>query len=275
MVGVTLGSSFTDVVTAIRFGDTGAFTALHAAFQPGLGRYLRFRAPEAASELGQRIWCSVLSQIPNFAGAEKDFRVLLYTVTQRHLAEAGVAPHPERCEPWTLSANGVDQAVALLGNSLPPEQGQVVVLRVVADLDVEESAHVLRTTTGAVRLAQYKALVTLTCQFSNRRALPPSDETLSSFLDVSDPMPNLVFQGALPTWQARGALAPVARLVATARRRPTDEERAVDPEVLEAVRALAPGTTQAFDRRAKWTWSPGDRRARPRHLVDADGRLRS
>jgi hypothetical protein len=89
-------------------------------------------------------------------------------------------------------------------------------------------------------------------------------------------MPNLVFQGALPTWQARGALAPVARLVATARRRPTDEEKAVPPPLLEAVRALSAGSSPpAYERRAKWTWSPGDRRARPRHLVDADGRLRS
>ncbi len=271
--GVTLGSTFTDVVTGIRAGDAGAFHALYGAFQPGLCRYLRYRTPDGAVEVSDAVWRGMIAQLANFSGTERDFRTLLYTVALRTVTEAGHPDHPRRSEHWSLPTNSVDQAVALLGNSLVPEQGQVVVLRVVGDLDVEETAHVLRSTTGAVRLAQYRALVTLVYQFSNRRQQPPSDETLASFLDVSDPMPNLVFQGALPAWQARGSLAPVARLVATARRRPSDEER-TPPAALEVAVAALAGLQGApsLERRAKWTWSPGDRRARPRYFVDADGR---
>lgn len=266
---MTLGSTFTDVVAGIRAGDPGAFSALYAAFQPGLGRYLRYRDAPGSTAVGESVWRDLLVQLANFAGTERDFRTLLYTVALRQLADRGVASHPRLSDHWVLPSNSVDQAVALLGNAVAPEQGQVVVLRVVGDLDIEETAHVLRTTSGAIRLAQYRALVTLVHQFSNRRGPAPSDETLAAFLDVTDPMPNLVFQGALPAWQARGALAPVARLVATARRRPTDEERAVPPSLRAAVEALAPaGDPLGADRRAKWTWSPGERLTRHRIFAD-------
>lgn len=257
------------MVTAIRAGDVDAFAVLYGHFNPGLGRYLRFRAPGRAEQLGDAVWRGVLGQLANFAGTEKDFRLLLYLVARRQLSELGIADHPERGEGWLLPTHPVDQAIALLGSSLGVDGGQVVILRVVADLDIEDSAHVLRSTTGAVRLAQYRALVTLVYQFSNRRgAAPPSDETLSSFLDVSDPTPNLVFQGALPPWQARGSLAPVARLVAAARRRPADEERHVTPALHGAVEDLArQAGAPAIERRVRWTWTPGDRRARPRTPV--------
>lgn len=266
---MTLGSTFTDVVAGIRAGDPGAFTALYAAFQPGLGRYLRYRDESVAVAVAESVWRDLLVQLANFAGTERDFRTLLYTVAMRQLADRGVLAHPRLSDHWVLPANSVDQAVALLGNTVAPEQGLVVVLRVVGDLDVEETAHVLRTTSGAIRLAQYRALVTLVHTFSNRRGPAPSDETLATFLDVSDPMPNLVFQGALPAWQARGALAPVARLVATARRRPADEERTVPPPLRDAVELLASAAgPQGVDRKAKWTWSPSERLSRHRIFAD-------
>lgn len=269
---VTLGSTFSDVVTAIRAGDVDAFATLYGAFQPGLGRYLRYRDSGTATSLADRVWRDLLVQLGNFAGTEKDFKVLLYAVTMRHCTDAGLPLNPRQSDHWVLPGNSVDQAVALLGNVVAPEQGQVVVLRVVGDLDIEETAHVLRTTSGAVRLAQYRALVTLIHQFSSRRIGPaPSDETLAGFLDVSDPMPNLVFQGAVPAWQARGAVAPVARLVATARRRPTEEERAVPPALTVAVRALGPdGDAPSLERRGRWSWHPGELLARHRHLADHD-----
>lgn len=270
-VCVTLGTTFTTIVRSTRAGDSEAFTALYGAFHPGLGRYLQFCEPTLAEELSQRVWRNLVVQLANFAGTERDFRVLLYTVARRHLTEAGLATHPGPVEPWAMPTDPVEHAIAQLGNSLDAEHGQVIVLRVVADLDTEDTAHVLRTTTGAVRLAQYRALVTLVHQFSRRGDRAPSDETLAAFLDVSDPVPNLVFQGALPPWQARGPLAPVARIVATARRRANEAERTPGPALLGVVTALAElNNAPSLERRAKWSWAPGDRRAKPRYDVDVD-----
>ena len=146
----------------------------------------------------------------------------------------------------------------------------------VGDLDVEDTAHVLRTTSGAVRLTQYRALVMLVYQLGSRSHHPPSEEVLASFMDVSDPVPNLVFQGALPPWQARGALAPVARLVATARRRAGEDERLVSAGLRTSVLAMS-GLADApkLERRALWSWSPGDRRARPRTATPITDSVRS
>lgn len=121
------------------------------AFQPGLGRYLRYRDESVAVAVAESVWRDLLVQLANFAGTERDFRTLLYTVAMRQLAEPrGARPRPRLSDHWVLPANSVDQAVALLGNTVAPEQGLVVVLRVVGDLDVEETAHVLRTTSGAI-----------------------------------------------------------------------------------------------------------------------------
>ena len=225
-----------------------------------------------AAEFTEIIWRQLLVQLSNFADTEKQFRALLYTVALRSLTDVGVTAEPGCGERWVLPPGSVDRAVALLGNSLPPEQASVVLLRVVADLDEEDTALVLRSTMGAVRLAQYRALVSLVYQFSNRRQVPPSDETMALFLDVTDPTPNLVFRGALPVWQARGTLAPVARLVATARRSATTEETVISPGLLSAVDAMAAmANAPTLERRAKWTWAPGDRRSRPGALAaDSD-----
>ncbi|MFN0029329.1 MAG: RNA polymerase sigma factor [Acidimicrobiales bacterium] len=267
---VTLGSSFTPVVRATRSGDIEAFASLYADLHPGLGRYLRFCEPSLAAELSDRVWRNMVVQLANFGGTERDFRVLLYTVARRHLGEAGLSTHPSRGEAWQMPTDPVEQAIALLGNSLDVEHGQVIVLRVVGDLDTEDTAHVLRTTTGAVRLTQYRALVMLVNQFSLPGSGSPNEDTLSSFLDVADPVPNLIFQGALPPWQARGPLAPVARIVATARRRASDEERTPADGLNLVVEALAElHQAPTLERRARWSWAPGDRRARPLYQADS------
>ncbi len=261
---MTLGSTFAPAVRATLSGDTTAFTSLYADLHSGLGRYLRFCEPTLAPELGERVWRNIVVQLANFAGSERDFRVLLYTVARRHLSEAGLSTHPTRSEAWQMPTDPVDQAIALLGNSLDVEHGQVIVLRVVGDLDTEDTAHVLRTTTGAIRLTQYRALVMLVNQFSLPGTKAPTEHTLSSFLDVADPVPNLIFQGALPPWQARGPLAPVARIVATARRRASEQERTPSDALNLVVEALVElNQAPTLERRAKWSWAPGDRRARP------------
>ncbi len=268
-VWVTLGSSFTPVVRATLSGDTAAFATLYADLHPGLGRYLRFCEPSLAAELSDRVWRNMVVQLANFAGTERDFRVLLYTVARRHLSEAGLSTHPSRGEAWQMPTDPVDQAISLLGNSLDVEHGQVIVLRVVGDLDTEDTAHVLRTTTGAVRLTQYRALVMLVNQFRLPGSKTPNEDTLAAFLDVADPVPNLIFQGALPPWQARGPLAPVARIVATARRRASDDERTPKDALNLVVEALAElNQAPTLERRAKWSWVPGDRRARPLYQAD-------
>ena len=48
---MTLGSTFADVVVGIRAGDIDAFAGLYGAFQPGLGRYLRYRDQARAAAL--------------------------------------------------------------------------------------------------------------------------------------------------------------------------------------------------------------------------------
>ena len=91
----------------------------------------------------------------------------------------GRAPHPRR----TASAEA--DAVARLGDAaalrlletLPEDQRNVMVLRIVADLTVEQTAVVLGKRPGAVKALQRRALESMRKRISRTRTLfaPPSD----------------------------------------------------------------------------------------------------
>ena len=56
-------------------------------------------------------------------------------------------------------------AIAALTSALPAEQAEIVVLRVVGGLPVEEVARVIGKKPGAVRVLQHRALRRLASQF--------------------------------------------------------------------------------------------------------------
>ena len=60
-------------------------------------------------------------------------------------------------EVQAVTANETEVALAHIA-SLPPDQAEVVLLRVVAGLDVEEVAAIVGKKAGAVRVLQHRAL---------------------------------------------------------------------------------------------------------------------
>lgn len=234
-VGMVLASDFPATVTAARLGDVDAFRRLHRELGSGLHRYVLARGGDAAGV--DRVWGGVAKRLSSFAGDEGELRTLLYL-----LARQATDWSPRGGERGTGNERGERDgtgAALVLSRCLPPEQAEVVLLRVVGDLEVDDVAHVLHSTSGAVRRAQYHALVTLVHLLGTTPASPPPEEVVTSWMNLADHTPDLVFGGALPTWQARGRLAPVARLVAAARR-PDEPAAPLAGWVTDAVARLAP-----------------------------------
>ena len=155
-------------------GDQWAMATLFRAFQPPLLRYVRHHAPEAAEDLVAECWLAAAKVLATFEGDAEDLRAWLFGVARNQVANyhrtrqrrlrilqpaepmsPTASPDPAEVVVATESAQ---EAVAALVRGLPPDQAEVVLLRVVAGLSVEQVAKILERSPGSVRVAQHRAL---------------------------------------------------------------------------------------------------------------------
>lgn len=171
---------FDEVLSAAREGDVPALGEMYRAFQPSLVRYLRANAPDAADDLASETWIDVAGGLRRFDGGEHDFRRWLFTIARRRLLDDRRKVLRRRTHPAdaaTLERNdpAADTQAEALGRidseaalrriaELPPEQAEVVLLRVVAGLSAEDVAAILGKTPGNIRVIQHRALTQLARQ---------------------------------------------------------------------------------------------------------------
>lgn len=164
---------FTDSFRAAQAGDEAAVTALFRSSNPALLRYLRHHAPTVAEDLLADTWLAGVKRLPSFRGDAQDFRAWLFAVARRRVADyhrrrlrrpeavtlddtaESPGADPQAVAVGSLSAQ---QAIAALVRDLPKDQAEVVLLRVVADLDVAQVARILGRSAGSVRVIQHRAL---------------------------------------------------------------------------------------------------------------------
>ncbi len=180
-----IGARFGDVLVAAVDGDQGAFAVLWRDLQPGLLRYLQVVAPSAAEDIASETWVDVVRGLGRFRGDERAFRSWAFTIARhritdwhrrvaRQLAEPlPLERLPERAAPddpaaAAFEAASTEDALALIAE-LPPDQAEVVVLRVVADLDVAQVAAIVGKRPGAVRVLAHRGLRRLAGRLAAQR----------------------------------------------------------------------------------------------------------
>ncbi len=157
-----------------RRGDEWAMARLFQAIQPPLLRYLRHHAPDAAEDLAAECWLAAAKVLATFEGDAEDLRAWLFGVARNQVAnhhrtrgrrlrllgsEEPLAPALSLDPAETVVENlSAQDAVAALVRALPSDQAEVVLLRVVAGLSVEQVANILERSAGSVRVAQHRAL---------------------------------------------------------------------------------------------------------------------
>jgi RNA polymerase sigma-70 factor (ECF subfamily) len=182
-----IGAAFDSVLTAAARGDERAFALLWRELQPGLLRYLEVVVPGAAEDLASETWVDVVRSLARFQGDEQRFRSWTFTIarhratdhrrrTVRRPAEPVPADRmPERAANDDPAATAMEhiatyRALSLIAE-LPHDQAEVVALRVVAGLEVDQVARIIGKRPGAVRVLAHRGLRRLAERLVNDR--PP------------------------------------------------------------------------------------------------------
>lgn len=156
-------------------GDEHAAGLIFRAYQPYLLRYLRSQEPRVAEDLAAEVWVAAAGALRGFDGDEGGFRSWLFTVARRRVIEhrrKGLRRRTDPVNPESLetvtderdpgdrAATCVDaeRAIELMSEHLSPDQTEVLVLRVVADLPAAQVAELMGHTEAWVRLTQHRAL---------------------------------------------------------------------------------------------------------------------
>ncbi len=161
-----------------RAGDEAGFVVLWRTLHPPLLRYLTVRGNDAPEDLAAETWLQVVRDLDGFRGDAQGFRAWLFTVARHRAVDSGraraarpvvpvAAPHADGDGGSTPSAEHdaeereATAAALRLVATLPPDQAEMVMLRVVAGLDVATVAALVGKNPGTVRVAVHRALKSL------------------------------------------------------------------------------------------------------------------
>ncbi len=180
---MSLGAAFEFVLSAARANEGWAFRRLFEDLARPVAGYLRLQGAREPEDLLNETFMGAFSRIASFAGDEARFRSWVFTIAHRRLVDerrrmgrrpdiAGAydedaGPGGGDTEEEALESLGDERVRALLGE-LVADQRHVLLLRIVADLTVEQVAAVLGKTAGAVKALQRRGLVALRKQITAR-----------------------------------------------------------------------------------------------------------
>jgi RNA polymerase sigma-70 factor (ECF subfamily) len=164
------------LVTTACAGDADALTTIWTQYAPLVQGYLRGHGATDPEDLTSEVFLALFGRIQRFRGSEADLRSFIFTIAHHRLVDdrrrgarqptlSSYDPTTDRRE--TASAEHValgelatDRARELI-DALPAEQRDVMLLRIIGDLTLEQTAEVLGKRVGAVKAAQHRALVRL------------------------------------------------------------------------------------------------------------------
>lgn len=171
-------------IRAARRGDEAAFRALYREIQPRLLRYLTARLGADAEDVASECWLRVTRDLNTFRGDVDEFWVWIVTIARYRAID-----HLRRKDrlklvdvPWeelvdlpgsddpavlTLDRMSTKDTVTLIG-TLPREQAEAVLLRVVFGFTPGQAARILGKQPGAVRTAAYRGLRALAGRINAR-----------------------------------------------------------------------------------------------------------
>ena len=171
---------FDAVLERARAGEATAFQCLYGDLAPPVAAYLRGRGVRDVEDITSDVFLAVFTGLPRFTGGQGEFRSWVFTITHRRVVDQwrsnGRTPESvawdDRHDPRAAASAEEDALVGLgeervrqLLAGLSEDQRDVLLLRILGDMTVDQVAETIGKRPGAVKALQRRALASL------RRAL--------------------------------------------------------------------------------------------------------
>ncbi len=163
-------------LSAAKNGCAWSFERLYRQLAGQVASYLRWHRASDPDGLTNEVFAQVHRNLASFEGDEHGFRSLLFTIAHARLIDdrRSTSRQPNvvgdsRLEEGMCCGDVEDDAFADMAHDeirrllaiLSPDQRDVVLLRIVADLSVEDVARMLDKREGAIKALQHRALAAL------------------------------------------------------------------------------------------------------------------
>jgi RNA polymerase sigma-70 factor (ECF subfamily) len=170
------GLPFDDVLVAAQAGAAWAFEVLYRDLAPGVTGYLRLHGAAEPDDLASETFIGVFTGLAGFSGDEDALRSWVFTIAHRRLVDdwRRRSRRPQVTDDAEdlrgLRGGDVEDDVMLrvgtedvhrLCGGLPDDQRSVLLLRILADLTVEQVAQVMGRSVPSVKALQRRGLRTL------------------------------------------------------------------------------------------------------------------
>ena len=167
------GESFDSLLAAAQAGAGWAFTRLYEGLAPAVAGYLTVQGAAEPDDLTSEVFQRAFTRMATFSGDEAHFRSWVFTIAHNLLVDdrrrRDRRPPTAPAEADVVGGDVEEDALRRLSEDrvrrlchlLSPDQRDVLLLRLLVGLSLEETAAALERTTGAVKALQHRAVATL------------------------------------------------------------------------------------------------------------------
>lgn len=164
-----------ELVVRAKAGDEAAFTQIYERYAPGIYRYIYFRLgePEMAEDLQAEVFLRMLEGIHRYEDRGWPISAWLYRIARDRTIDTMRRRRSRQHVPlevWGGMCDGPESSIADLLEyeelnrtleHLTDDQRQVIQLRFMADLSIQEVAQKLGRTEGSVKALQHRGIQSL------------------------------------------------------------------------------------------------------------------
>lgn len=173
---MAIGPRFPQVLLAAGQGEEWAWAEIYRDLAPGVLRFLKAQGTPEPEDCLADSFLEVVRNLHRFDGEEAAFRAWVFTIARGRMVDswrrAGRRPRTSGEDLETATDHrhhhgGADNALLQQGSvahilqSLTPDQRSVLLLRVVHQFTIQETASIMGKAEGAVKLLHHRAIRTL------------------------------------------------------------------------------------------------------------------
>jgi len=175
---------FDELLAGAIDGQSWAFTELYQQFAGRISAFAASRQAPDPDAIANDVMLRVFQNIGSFVGTASNFESWVFTITRNQLIDAHrhaarrPAPADREIEPSDLGAapSAEDQALSNLSmddtlrllDCLTPDQREVIALRMITDLKIEDVAMVIEKPVTAVKALQRRGIARLQREILNK-----------------------------------------------------------------------------------------------------------